>query len=404
VTTDEHCRACLGGPLEPVIDLGEQPDANRFPGPDDLSEPDPVWPLTLYMCGECGLLQLGQASPFEAPPPLHPQAPSATIAAHGRAFVDWLVAAGLTWPGARVVELASHGGHLSPAFHERGIATETVRAVDAEGQPISDAVSFGRSRARELLTRGRADLIVDNYLLAHVADPADMVAGLAELLAPGGSIVLEMDHLLPIVEGGKFDSFRHGHFIYPSLSALGPLFARHGLAVRDAQPQSVYGGTLRLVLGSADGRPAPPAVDAVLAREHAAGLADPARMREFGASIRQRCADARQLLAELRTTGLVAAYGAPSRGSTFLNACGLTARDIAFTVDVAPAKQGRYMPKSRVPIRPPSAIAEAHPGAVLVLTWDLRNEVNGILSGYVDGGGRLVYAIPKLEVVKRPTA
>jgi len=229
-----------------------------------------------------------------------------------------------------------------------------------------------------------------------------MVAGLADLLAPGGAIVLEMDHLLPIVEGGKFDSFRHGHFIYPSLTALLPLFARHDLAVHDAAPQSVYGGTLRLVIRAADGRRPAPGVDAVLEREQQAGLVDADRMREFGTRIGRTCAATRRLLAEASgTTGFIAAYGAPSRGTTFLNACGLTARDIAFTVDVAPAKQGRFMPVSRIPIRPVGAIAEQRPAAVLVLTWDLRDEVERTLAGYIDAGGRLVYAIPRTDVVER---
>jgi hypothetical protein len=354
------------------------------------------------MCERCYLVQLGPGSPPE-PPPAHAPGRSPTIERHQAAFADALAADGLL--RGRVVSLASHGGHIDDLLTARGAAVTVNRALDSSGELLPDATSFGRSRASGLLAGGPVSLVIDSYLLAHVSDTDDFVAGLALLLGRDGTAVLEMDHLLPLVEGRKFDAIRHGHYVYPSLLALRPLLERHGLRVRDVAAQPVYGGTLRVRVDARAGDAATPAVEDLLRREVEAGLGDLASMRAFGGVVRNLCEATRTRVATLRAAGSpVAAYGAPSRGTTFVNVAGLTAADVAFTVDRDPAKHGRCLPGPRIPIEPIAAIAERRPDEVLVLTWDLRDEVIDTLSGYLDAGGRLLFAIPELDVVARHPA
>ena len=402
MSREHRCRACHAAALAPVLDLGPCPLATDFPA-CEAPLPDPAWPLELWMCERCLLVQLGPGSPPE-PPPAHVPGRSPTIERHQVAFADALAADGLL--GGRVVSLASHGGHVDDLLAARGAAVTVNRAVGPSGELLADAASFGRSQAAALLAAaGPAALVVDSYLLAHVADTDDFVAGLAALLGRDGTAILEMDHLLPLVEGRKFDAIRHGHYVYPSLLALRPLLERHGLRVRDAEPQPVYGGTLRVRVDARPGDAASPAVDALVRREVEAGLGDLASMRAFGAVVRSLCDATRSRLASLRAAGSpVAAYGAPSRGTTFVNVAGLTSADVAFTVDRDPAKHGRCLPGPRIPIEPVAAIAQRRPDEVLVLTWDLRDEVIDTLSGYLDAGGRLLFAIPELDVVARAPA
>jgi hypothetical protein len=397
--SEARCRACDGDSLALVVDLGSCPAATAYPAVDD-PVPDPEWPLGLWMCAACGLVQLGPDSPPE-PPPVEGAPRSATVARHQAAFVEGLADAGLT--GGRVLALASHGGHVDDLLAARGCVATVNRAVDAAGRPVPDAVSFGRERAAAFVAaEGPADLVLDSYLFAHVADTDDFVAGLAAALAPAGIAVLEMDHLLPLVEGRKFDAIRHGHYVYPSLVALRPLLGRHGLRIADAEPQDIYGGTLRVRVDRRLGEAPSPRVDAIVARETEAGLADPERMRSFGAVVRDLCELARSAVRALRADGeLVAAYGAPSRGTTFVNVAGLGRDDLAFAVDRDPGKHGRAIPGPRIPILPVETLTERRPGALLVLTWDLRDEVVGSLGGYLDAGGRLVFAVPTLDIVGR---
>ena len=402
MTREQRCRACHAPDLARVLDLGSCPQATAYPRPDDPA-PDPAWPLELWMCDRCALVQLGAGSPPE-PPPADAPGRSSTIARHQEAFVEGLVAGGAGH--GPVVSLASHGGHIDDLLAARGVAVTVNRAVDEAGDPVADAVSFGLARAAALRPAGaHAALVVDSYLMAHVTDTDDFVAGLAEVLGPDGTAVLEMDHLLPLVEGRKFDAIRHGHYVYPSLLAIRPLFERHGLRIRDAEPQAVYGGTLRVRVDARPDDDASPRVEALIRREVAAGLGDVERMRAFGAVVRGLCDAARLHVAGLRASGaLVAAYGAPSRGTTFVNVAGLGTAELAFAADRDPAKHGRCIPGPRIPIVSVSAIAERRPDALLVLTWDLRDEVIDSLSSYLDAGGRLLFAIPELEVVSRPPA
>jgi hypothetical protein len=233
-----------------------------------------------------------------------------------------------------------------------------------------------------------------------VADPDDVAAGIATLLAPEGRAVLEFDHVLPLMLDRRFDSIRHGHYSYLGLRSISALLNRHGLAVLDAIPQPVYGGALRIVVGHADAASPAASVADVLEAEERAGLAGLGAYEAFAGGVLERMAQLRGFLDERRAGGeVVVGYGAPSRGNTLLNASGVGADLLAYTVDRSPLKQGRRLPGSGIPIHEPRRILETRPAYVLILTWDLREEVMAALREVEDWGGRFVVPLPRFEVL-----
>jgi SAM-dependent methyltransferase len=339
--------------------------------------------------------------------------------AHARDFVEEL----LKLRGARaglVVNVASHGGFLHSFLSERG-----VQSLVVEGSPalVADqrakgvlvhAQALGRSAAADILVdRPRASLVVDNYLLSHVPDPNALVAGIADLLAPGGWAVFELDHVLPIIVEGQFDAFRHGHFTYWSLTSFDALIRRHGLAVVDVTEQPVYGGALRItarwaeeislpaggVVGTESELPAE-AVSLMFDKERAAGLDEFRTYERFAMRVASALRELREFLGAERTAGrLVAGYGAPTRGSTLLNAAGIGPELLPFTVDRSPTKQGLLMPGCRIPIERPEHLLETSPEVVLILTWDISAEIVAQQIELRDRGARFMVPIPALEVV-----
>jgi len=403
------CRSCGREALAPVLDLGALPEANTFP--EVRSDPldDPRFPLRVFVCQACWLVQLDDAGPAEAAlpgPPAHEL--SATMRAHAIGLVDdALTRAPAARARARVVEMASHGGHLASFLAERGIRSliveETAGLADAaaaRGHRVFRA-RFGRAAAGRIVSEeGPADLVIDNYLLAHVADPDDVAAGLAMLLAPDGMAVIEFDHVLPLILDRRFDSIRHGHYSYLGLRSISALLDRHGLAVLDAIPQPVYGGAMRIVVGHAGAASPAASVTDVREAEERAGLAGIGAYEAFADGVLARMAQLRGFLDERRARGeVVVGYGAPSRGNTLLNAAGVGAELLAYTVDRSPLKQGRRLPGSGIAIHDPGRILETRPAYVLILTWDLREEVMAGLREVEDWGGRFVVPLPRFEVL-----
>jgi hypothetical protein len=399
------CRLC-GNPLTQVVDLGEQPHASWFPAQADLTKPDPSWPLRVYVCQRCWLLQLDDTAPAEPALPGQPSfMSSGTMRAHGDAFVARLVADLGLQPEHRIVELASHSGYLQPFFDARGLSTlilEADSAIAGEAQDrglhVAEMSLDGETGAALCAEGGPADLIVDNYLAAHVRDLNGLMAGMAALLAPDGALVIEFAHLLPMVTGLQFDSIRHGHFSYLSLTAVRTALANHDLVVYDAAEFPVYGGVLRVLARRRPSRNTGPSrrVEQILAAERAAGLGDPNTYVEFRRGVDRIRADLVGLLSRLRTADeRVVAYGAPSRGNTLINSCGITVDIVEFTVDRSTAKQGRFLPGSHLPILAPEALARAHPSVVLILTWDIQEEVIRQLADIRQWGGRFLVPIPQ---------
>lgn len=374
--------------------------------------PDPCFPLRLGFCPACRLVQLADDGPDEAddadaPPPTS----STAMSAHAGRFVDSLVERGLASPGRSILTMASHGGHLWPFLDERGVPATVLepfapRRVSLEGRGATAIPADLDPESRATLDElGRFDLIIDNYLLAHLRHPDFALGALGRLLAPGGTAVLEFDHLLPTIAGLQFDAIRHGHFTYLSLTWLTEAAARHGLVVRRAEPQPVYGGALRVFLGRAsDGHGSDPSVAEMVAVEKSAGLDDEGTFVAFGDRVQALGRASRAYLDDRRAAGaVVAAYGAPARGSTYLNSFGIGPDRIAFTVDRSPAKQGRFLPGSRIPILAPDALVERRPDDVLILTWDLAAEVRAAWPAVEARGGRFLIGVPELHVLGSST-
>ena len=407
------CRAC-GAPTTFVLDLGNQPQAGLYPAPSDANHV-PVFPLTLVLCSRCGLAQLDGDGPDEvddpaAPPPTS----SATIAAHARAMVSELVARGLASRDRRVLELASHRGYLRPFFAERGIET-TVLAVDAtearrlsaDGALVLVVAGFGGGAVADAGTADHGargfDLIVDHYLLSHLDRPRAALATLSGMLEPDGMLVLETDHLLSIVEGCQFDAIRHGHRSYLSLSWLRRELEAVDLHVVDARIEPVYGGALRVWARRVKRGAVGDTVDQVAtiaAREEAAGIATAVGLARFATNVDRVRTAVRTYLEDSRAGGRrVVGYGAPARAVTFLNAAGIGPDLLSVTADRASSKQGRVVPGVGLPIVAPDELRGHLPADVLVLAWDLADEIRAGIPWVEEGGGRWLVAVPELAVV-----
>lgn len=367
-----RCRSCGSTLLEPVLDLGEQPASDVFPGPDDPPV-DPTWPLRLLWCSDCALVQLSDESATV------PQAPrgieSLTMLEHATAAAGRLVSAVRAGPGTTVVEFDSHhGGSWLPALLSHGL-------VETAG--------------------GTVDLVVDVHGLVHDDDTAAALAERVARVAPGGRFALEFHHLLALVEGGQFDTVRHGHPVYLSLLALQPALARLGMRVIAAHREDVFGGSLVVVAARADdvGAAEEPSVSEVLAAERAAGLDDPTRLRALQQRAERSGAALRAWLEEARAQGrTVLGYGAPSKAAVLLTWAGVGRDLLPFTADLSPAKHGCVIPGARVPIRSPEDLVAAAPEEVLVLTWDIVDEVRAQLAPEMAPGTRFVVPQPEPHV------
>ena len=394
-----RCRACAAA-VEPAVDLGSQPEGSSFPYGSD--PPDKRLALRLGTCASCGLVQLADPSPSESdeldgPSPLT----STTMATHARRFVDDLIARNLALPSSRILSVASHGGHLAPFLAERGLSTTILEASRARAAQLSGSAT--RVVAGDLddlvqpagLASGSFDLVVDNYLLAHLARPRVALSRLSALVAPGGTLVLEFDYLMAIIEGGQWDAVRHGHQVYLALKWLSRELAALGLEVADAVPQPVYGGALRVYAranaGVGDGVPDQLAHEAAAGIDRAPGLAPLRQAVELAR---------REVVAHLRTARdmgrRVAGYGAPARSITFLNALGIGPDLLPYVVDRAISKQGRTIPGVRIPIHSPQALLDDAPDEVLILVWDLAAEVRRSLAIPVLASTRFLVAVPRL--------
>ena len=401
------CRACGAPNPAAVLDLGLQPEG-RYLTPGEA--PAGRWPLRAFVCESCWLVQSGNAPAEPSPPGTAPWEHSATMRDHARAFVDQVIQDLEVGPDeARVIDLASHGGYLNRFLRERGMDS---LVVESSGELVADAASGG---ARVLHARldpavaasivaetGTAHVVNDNYLLAHVVDPNELVAGIAAVLGPAGRLLLEFDHVLPTLAGGQWDSFRLGHFSFFSLLALEPLLARHGLAVIDASEHEVYGGAVRItVMHATEARRPAPSVRDILDRERAAGLDRLETYRAFGDRVAHNRADLLGFLHDQQAAGrVVAAYGAPSRATTLLNYAGATIELIAFAADASPAKQGRLIPGTGIPVVSPQHLLEAQPDFVLILTWDIADEIRRAMAAVEEWGGRFVLPLPEVRVVE----
>jgi hypothetical protein len=410
------CRFC-GAPLEHVfVDLGMSPLCESYRTLQQQDEMEPFYPLCAYVCDKCLLVQLRQYVSAESifSEYAYFSSYSESWLAHARNYVEKMVQRFGLGVESQVVEVASNDGYLLQYFVERGIpslgiepAANVAEAARDRGVPTL-VKFFGRETARELVAGGtRADLLVGNNVLAHVPDLNGFVAGLKILLAPRGVVTMEFPHLMRLVEGNQFDTIYHEHFCYFSLLAVQKVFAAHGLEIFDVEELRSHGGSLRIYARHCEeaDEPVGGAVADLLARERAAGFGEIETYRSFGRQVAETKRKLLELLFDARRHGKrVAGYGAPGKGNTLLNYCGIRTDLLDYTVDRNPYKQGKFLPGTGIPIFAPARLAETTPDYILILPWNLKEEIVAQLSCARDWGARFMVPIPEPMVLPDPGA
>lgn len=404
------CRVCDATALEPILSLGPTPLANAFLRSPEEFASERWYPLDLYFCAHCGLLQLLDVVDPEVlfRHYLYVTGTSTTQAAHNRAYARTMVERLGLGPDDLVVEVASNDGSLLRAFASHGVRTLGVEpaqnlATEASASGIATVSEFfTRDLAAALRAeRGPARAVVANNVLAHVDDPRGFLAGCRELLADDGLIAIEVPYVGELVERVEYDTVYHEHLSYFSIGALLRLAEAVGLAAVRLDRLTVHGGSLRLSLS----RSAPAHAAEVLALEEGerhAGLADAARFRRFAREVAESRGALVDLLEGLAVEGRsVAAYGAPAKGNTLLTFCGIDTRLVRYTVDRNPRKVGLYTPGSHLPVRDVAALVagEDRPDFVLILAWNLAEEIMEQQRAYRDLGGRFIIPVPRAHVV-----
>lgn len=406
--SDPTCRACGTSLTVTVVDLGQQPLSNAYvqPGTEESEE---RYPLHARFCEHCFLVQVDDVvTPSEIfSDYAYFSSYSDSWVEHARRFTHEAIDRFELTPEHLVVEVASNDGYLLKHFVARGIpvlgiepAANVAEVARAAGV-ATETRFFGADTARAVLdAHGPAELVVANNVFAHVPDLNDFVAGLALLVTHDGVVSIEVPHLLRLIEGTEFDTIYHEHYSYFSLLAARWVLARHGLRVFDVEQLATHGGSLR-ILATPEGaaRPTVDAVDALLAVERAAGLDRPVGFVGFAARA-AACRDGlRSYLADAAASGrVVVAYGAAAKGNTLLNYAGIDPGQIAWVADRNPHKQGRLLPGSHIPVVAPEQIDLERPDRVLILPWNLREEITSQLD-LRPWGGRFVVAVPEIEEV-----
>jgi len=401
-----HCRACAAPLGEVFCDLGTMAVANSYLPPEADPAREPRFPLRAVVCPACRMVQLDHvvdASGIFRDYAYFSSA-SASWQDHARRYCEAMTDRLGLGPGSLVVEVASNDGYLLKNFVGQGVpclgvepAANVAEVARAAGVPTEIAFLTPETAARIVAAQGRgADLVIANNVLAHVPDINGFAEGLATLLAPEGVLTVETPHLLALVEGVQFDTIYHEHFAYWSLLAVEHLFARHGLTVFDLDHLPTHGGSLRL-FASRSARPASQALLAQRRAEAEHGLDGDDFYRGFNAAVAEVLAEFRVWLAERQAEGKrLAGYGAAAKGNTFLNAAGVTAVYFMAVADVSPAKQGRLLPGSHVPVVSPEALLALAPDEILILPWNIAPELVAQLRGAGFTGG-LWTAVPEMR-------
>lgn len=405
------CRHCSADVTVSMVDLGSAPPSNAYLTASSLMAPEKWFPLRVSVCDKCWLVQtedFAQADELFDAEYAYFSGFSTSWLAHSERYVAEMAARFALGAESHVVEVAANDGYLLQYVKARGIpctgiepTASTASAARAKGIPIVEEF-FGVHLAERLVAQGRqADLTAANNVLAHVPDINDFVAGFARLLKPQGVSTFEFPHLLKLVAENQFDTIYHEHFSYLSLTSVLGIFANNGLAVFDVEQHPTHGGSLRVFAQRKDtGRHAVEGrVHEMLGREEAAGISTTAYYTGFQVKTNKVKDDFVRFLLDAQRDGKsVAAYGAAAKGNTLMNYAGIRPDLIAFVVDRNPAKQGKFMPGSRIPIVDESWLQAAKPDYIVILPWNLRLEVMKQLDGVRAWGGRFVTAVPTLQI------
>jgi SAM-dependent methyltransferase len=406
-----RCRFCSAPLRHTFVDLGMSPLCESYVPAERLDAMEPFYPLHVRVCEQCLLVQLEE---LVAPEEIFSEyayfsSYSDSWVAHARDYVDTAVQRFGLGADSQVVELASNDGYLLQHLVEWGIPALGVEpaanvAEAARERGIETVVEFfGRELASRLAADGRrADLLVANNVFAHVPDLNDFAAGMRLLLAPGGVITIEFPHLVRLIEDNQFDTIYHEHFSYFSFLTARNVLRAHGLEVFDVEELPTHGGSLRVYAQGEDGprHPIGPRVTELADRERAVGLDRLEGYSSFAPRVAETKWRLLEFLIDCRRDGKrVVGYGAPGKGNTLLNYCGIRGDLLEFTVDRNPYKQGQFLPGTRIPIHHPEALERARPDFVLILPWNLTDEIVAQLSSVRDWGGRFVVPIPEVRVL-----
>ena len=394
-----------------MVDLGMSPLCESFLRPDQIRTMEPFYPLQVFVCERCFLAQLES---FVPPEDIFTEyayyaAYSEAWVEHARRYVEEIRGRLQLGPDDFVVELASNDGYLLQHFAGTGVpvvgidpAANVAEAAEARGVPTL-VEFFGRELATRLAGEGkRASLVIGNNVLAQVPDLNDFVGGVKILLRPDGTATFEFPHLLRLVEELQYDTIYHEHFSYFSFVTICEILRHHGLDVYDVEELWTHGGSLRVFAQHADGpHTVSDEVAALLAREDVEGLRSPERYVRFADDVKESKRALLDLLIRLRREGKrVAGYGAPGKGNTLLNYCGIRTDLVDFTVDRNPYKHGLFTPGTHIPIHPPGHIDDTRPDYLLVLPWNLVDEISSQLEHIAEWGAKLIVPIPLAKIIE----
>ncbi|MEQ1654283.1 MAG: class I SAM-dependent methyltransferase [Nitrospira sp.] len=405
-----QCRSCGTTLAHTFVDLGMSPLANSYIKPEQRSRMEPFYPLHVYVCSACLLVQLEQ---FSSPHDIFSDYAyfssfSDSWLAHAKRYVDMIADRFQLGRDSKVVEIASNDGYLLQNFVARGVPVLGVEpaanvAEVAKQKGVNTTVAFfGEKTACGLVADGwGADLIIGNNVLAHVPDLNDFVKGLKVLLKPTGLITMEFPHLVQLMEQNQFDTIYHEHFSYFSFLAVEKVFARHGMTLFDVEELPTHGGSLRIYARHAQDSSKPIGARAqdLKAREEKAGFGRLDHYLSFGPLVEATKRKLLSFLIAAKQEGKrVVGYGAPAKGNTLLNYCGVRTDFIDYTVDRSPHKQGHFLPGVHIPIHSPEKVRETRPDYLLILPWNLREEVMEQMAFIRDWGGKFVVPIPEVKV------
>ena len=394
------------------IDLVNSPASNSFLSPEQLNEPEVFYPLKVYTCHQCFLVQVDEYKKSDAifdSNYVYFSSYSSSWLAHAKAYTEMMTTRFGYNSSSLVVEVASNDGYLLQYFHQQGIPVLGIEptantAAAAREKGVDSVVDFfGVRLAEALVARGiRADLLLGNNVLAHVPDILDFVGGMKIILKPQGVVTMEFPHLMQLVDNNQFDTIYHEHFSYLSLHTVQQIFASQGLVLFDVEQLPTHGGSLRIFARHRedDSKPVSERIGALLELEASKGMTTTTYYDGFQEKALQVKLDLLSFLIQQKRTGKkVAAYGAAAKGNTLLNFCGVKNDLVDFVVDANPHKQNKFLPASHIPVMNEAHLKSEKPDYVLILPWNLQEEVMQQLHYIRDWGGSFVIPVPALKIV-----
>jgi SAM-dependent methyltransferase len=413
MTAALNCRSCTAPLTQTFADLGMSPISNAFLKPEMLRNSEKFYPLHAYVCDRCLLVQLEEV---EAPDTIfndeyaYFSSYSQSWLEHSQRYTDLMQSKFQLNASSQVIEIASNDGYLLQYFQAKNIPVLGIEpsgnvAAVAEAKGIKSLVQFfSVATAQQLVAQGvQADLLLGNNVLAHVPNLNDFVAGMKIILKPGGVITMEFPHLLNLIEKNQFDTIYHEHFSYFSLLAVEKVFARHGLTLFDVEELPTHGGSLRIYGKHQENvdLAIAPTIAALRTKEITAGLDRIDTYTSYSAAVQTTKRKLLSFLIAAKDRGqTVAGYGAPAKGNTLLNYCGIKTDLLAYTVDLSPHKQGMFLPGTHIPVYGPEQITITKPDYLLILPWNLKNEIMEQMAVIRTWGGKFVVPIPEVAVME----